>query len=298
MEKLLIIDVSNLFYRSFYGSEPLMTSYGLSVQALHGFVRGMNAVMRDHKPNYVALALEGEGPSFRKTLEPLYKANRAELNEDLKKQLNILPRLIEALGYKTYKMAGFEADDIIGTIATSACLQNSDILVEIASSDKDFAQLVNPQIMLLDLMKGIKLNAFDIYEKYGVWPHQFVDYLSIVGDSSDNIKGVDGIGPKGASKLLQEYGTLHQIYANIEKIKGATKTKLMKAGESAFLAKKLARITTDVSISFNLKDAVYGGPKTDDLRKIFKELEFKELESTMLGSDVTIVNGVAIGVRS
>jgi DNA polymerase-1 len=298
MKKLLIVDVSNLFFRSFYGSESLVTSYGLPVQALHGFVRGMNAILRDHKPDYIALALEGEGPSFRKTIEPLYKANRPELNDDLRKQLNLLPKLIDALGYKTYKAAGFEADDIIGTIAVSACTENSDILVEIASSDKDFAQLVNPQITLLDLMKGIKLNSFDIYDKYGVWPHQFVDYLSIVGDSSDNVKGVAGIGPKGAAKLLQQYETLHQVYANVQNVKGANKTKLLESGESAFLAKKLVKINTSVPINFKLEETVYKGPKEEDLRKIFRELEFKELESTMLGQDVMIVNGVAIGVRS
>lgn len=298
MEKLLIVDVSNLFYRSFFGSDSLVTSYGLPVQALHGFVRGMNAIMRDHKPNYIALALEGEGPSFRKVIEPLYKANRSELNEDLKKQLDILPRLIDALGYKTYSAKGFEADDVIGTIANLASRTSPTLSVEIVSSDKDFSQLVTDQITLLDLMKGKKLNGIDILKKYEVYPHQFVDYLAIVGDSSDNIKGVEGIGPKGASKLLQQYGTLENIYLCIENIKGAYKSKLIASKESAFKAKKLAKIEKEAFISFNLLDTVYDGPKEEELRKLFRELEFKELESTMLGQDVTIINGVAIGVRT
>lgn len=297
MEKLLIVDVSNLFYRSFFGSESLVTSYGLPVQALHGFVRGMNAILRDHSPSYIALALEGKGPSFRKTIEPLYKANRSELNEDLKKQLEILPRLIDALGYKAYSHEGYEADDVIGTIAMKSWNENENLAIEIVSSDKDFAQLVNDRINLLDLAKNVKLGKDEIRAKYGVWPYQFVDYLSIVGDSSDNIKGVEGVGPKGATKLLQEYGDLQSVYMHIGDIKGATKTKLETSRNEAFKAQKLAKIQTEVPIEFSLSDMIYKGPNEEKLRKLFKELEFKELEATMLGSQVQTINGISIGVR-
>lgn len=299
-KKLLIVDVSNLFYRSFFGSESLVTSYGLPVQALHGFVRGMNAIMRDHKPDYVALAMEGEGPSFRKEIEPLYKANRSEVNEDLKKQLEMLPRLIDALGYKMYKVNGFEGDDVIGTLTMKSLLSYPNQLkVEIVSSDKDFAQLiVGDQVNLLDLMKGVKLGAKEVRDKYGVWPYQFVDYLAIVGDSADNIKGVDGVGPKGASKLLEEYGSLDMIYSQIQGIKGTVQKKLMASKDSAFKARVLAKISTDININFDLEDAAYKGPKTEELRKLFRELEFRELEATMLGNQVQNLGGVSIGVRS
>lgn len=298
MEKLLIVDVSNLFFRSYYGSEPLITSYGMPVQALHGFVRGMNAIIRDHKPEYIALALEGYGPSFRKTIEPLYKANRSQLEDNLKKQLQLLPKLIDALGYKSYKSDGFEADDVIGTIAKKASLLSPDMAIFIVSSDKDFAQLVDNQINLLDLMKNKRIKSEDVLNRYGISPSQFVDYLAIVGDSSDNIKGVDGIGPKGASKLLKQYGTLENIYANIREIKGSTHKKLAESSAVSAKAKILAQIKTDVPLEFVLLDTVYKGPKIEELRKIFRELEFRELEATMLGSQVQLVNGIAIGVRS
>lgn len=299
MKKLLVIDVSNMIYRSFFGSDPLTTSYGLPVQGLHGFVRGMNAVMRDHKPDYVALALEGGGENFRKAIDPNYKANRSEVNEDLKKQLEILPRLIDALGYKTFKAEGFEADDVIGGLTSAILYHTQDIEVGIASSDKDFAQLLTDnRVSLVDLMKGVQLRNGDVFGKYGVNPGQFVDYLAIVGDTADNIKGVEGVGPKGAVKLLNEFGTLEGIYKNVDSIKGATKDKLVASKNNAFLAQKLAKIETNVPLSFQLTDLEYKGPNVEELRKIFKELEFRELEATMLGTGVNLVGGVAIGVRA
>jgi DNA polymerase-1 len=147
-------------------------------------------------------------------------------------------------------------------------------------------------------MKNKKSNGLDIKEKYGVLPHQFVDYLAIVGDSADNIKGVEGVGPKGASKLLQEYGTLENIYSHVGEIKGAIQKKLIDSKEMAFKAKVLAKIDTNASIQFDLSETIYDGPNKEELRKIFRELEFRELEGTMLGNEVQIVNGVAIGVRS
>jgi DNA polymerase-1 len=301
MSKFLIVDVSNLFHRSFWGSDPLTTSGGMMVQGLHGFVRGMNALMRDHKPDYIALAMESRSPSFRKSIEPLYKANRSEPSDDLKNQLQMLPRLIEALGYKTYRVEGFEADDVIGTLAVKAKdMLGPDGQVYIVSSDKDFSQLVDNKVKLLDLMKGAIIDEEAVFNKYGVWPWQFVDYLAIVGDSSDNIKGIDGIGPKGAAKLISQYNNVDRIFmAALEgKISGATGNKVLASSDAVKTARRLAQIVTSIEIDVNLKDMVYKGPDKDKLRQLFRELEFKELEATMLGQQVIVMGGVQIGVRS
>lgn len=301
MSKFLIVDVSNLFHRSFWGSDPLSTSSGMLVQGLHGFVRGMNAIMRDHKPDYIALAMESKTPSFRKNIEPLYKANRSEPNEDLKNQLNMLPRLIEALGYKTYTKDGFEADDIIGTLAVKGKeLLGAEGEIYIVSSDKDFAQLVDQKVKLLDLMKGVVIDEEGVFNKYGIWPTQFVDYLAIVGDASDNIKGVDGVGPKGAAKLLSQYNNLDKVILSAleGKVTGSTGEKILKSRDAARTARELAQIVTSVIIDVNMEDMRYKGPDTEKLRQLFRELEFKELETTMLGQNVSVINGVQIGVRS
>jgi DNA polymerase-1 len=298
MKKLLIIDVSNLFYRCFYGSTPLITSKGIPVQALHGFVRGMNSLIKERAPDYIALAMEGSGPSFRKAIEPLYKANRSELPNELKGQLKLLPDLIEALGFKSYRYPGFEADDVIGTLVIEARRKFPDIEVEIVSSDKDFSQLVDEKANIFDLAKNLTLGVKEIHNKYGIWPEQFVDYLAIVGDTSDNIKGVQGIGPKGALKLLQQFKTLEGIYVNLSSIKTSMQVKLLQSKDEVFKAKKLAKINTEVPLTLDLNEVEYQGPIEPKLRKMFRELEFKDLEISMLGPGVQILGGIEIGVRS
>jgi DNA polymerase-1 len=149
-------------------------------------------------------------------------------------------------------------------------------------------------------MKGAIIDEEAVFNKYGVWPWQFVDYLAIVGDSSDNIKGIDGIGPKGAAKLISQYNNVDRIFmAALEgKISGATGNKVLASSDAVKTARRLAQIVTSIEIDVNLKDMVYKGPDKDKLRQLFRELEFKELEATMLGQQVIVMGGVQIGVRS
>ena len=293
MKKFYIIDVSNMFYRAFWGTDPLTTSYGQTVQGIHGFISMLEAVVRDNKPDYIALALESDSGSFRKDIDPTYKANRSEPNPDLKSQLEMLPKLLKALNYPTFRASGLEADDVIGGLATQA-IANPDVEVVIVSSDKDFSQLVNDRITIFDSMKGKRIGQQEVFEKYGVRPDQFVDYLAIVGDSSDNVKGVEGVGPKGAMKLLNEYGSLKTIYDRVGEIKGATKEKLINSTASAFLAQKLVKIQTDMPFHVILDDLTYKGYNKEELVKLFTDLELRQHMANFFGQ-VEVINGLEIG---
>jgi DNA polymerase I len=293
--KLFIFDVSNIFYRAFWGSDPLTTSGGIPVQGLHGFIRTVNGIMRDHHPDLVAFAMEGGGISPRKTLEPLYKANRQEPPDELKAQLNMLPELLSVMGYPTFKFENYEADDTIASLTTKAIEQG--LQPVIVSSDKDFCSLVHDGTLMFNISKNEMVDESGVFLRYGITAEQFQDYLAIVGDSSDNIQGVKGIGPKGAVSLLSEYGTLDNIYKNVSFIKGANQKKLMASQSDVYKAKKLVEFIkvnfeSDLTTSCN-----WPGPKKEELRTFLRKLEFRELEQMLLGADVINVSGVDIGVR-
>jgi DNA polymerase-1 len=293
--KLYVFDTQNIFYRAFYAPEGLTTSYGMPVQGLHGLVRTIHGIMRDHKPDLIAFALEGGGQSLRKTIEPTYKANRTEPPDELKVQLQVLPELLEALGYPTVKFPGYEADDTIAALAKCATAQGLETVI--VSSDKDFCQLINQSVKMFNITKNAMVDENDVLVRYGVTPSQFLDFLSIVGDTADNIKGVKGIGEVGAAKLLAEFGSLDMIYKNIGMIKGANQKKLIASQAEVQLAKKLVSffdpgLHADLSVWCK-----YNGPNVEKTRALFRRLEFKELETMILGAQVTSVGGVEIGVR-
>jgi len=294
--KLYIFDTQNIFYRSFYAPEGLTTSYGMPVQGLHGLVRMVHSIMRDHKPDLVAFAMEGGGQNLRKNLDPTYKANRTEPPDDLKIQIQILPELMEAMGYPTVKYEGYEADDTIASLCKKATEQG--IHSVIVSSDKDFCQLISPTVTMFNISKGELIDPIAVEMRYGVTPKQFLDYLSIVGDTADNIKGVKGIGDKGAAKLLGEFGTLESIYQNIGLVKGANQAKLKASEKDVFLAKKLVSFLETPMGEVDLKLwCKYGGPRVEQARALFRRLEFRELETMLLGGQTVQVGGVEIGVR-
>jgi len=293
--RFYIFDTSNLFHRAFWGNDRLATSDGFPTQGLHGFIQIVNGLMRDHKPDLVAFAMEG-GESLRKVMDPQYKANRQELPDDLKLQLKMLPELMNAMGYPAFKSSGYEADDIIATLARLG--ESMDLDVVIVSSDKDFCQLVSDKVLIYNIAKEQMVDANAVVLKYGISPTQFLDYLSIVGDTSDNIKGVQGIGPKGAVDLLSSYGTLDNIYLNVKTIKGSKQGKLLASRDDVYKAKSLINFMP-VNLQLDLlKDCVYNGPRRDELRSLFRKLEFRELEIALLGAaEVINVDGTDIGVR-
>lgn len=285
-KKLYLIDVSSLFFRAFYAIRPLSTPQGVPVNAVYGLLSMLVKLLKSEKPEFAVVCYDRKEPSFRKELFDAYKANRTEMPEELVVQIPYLKRLVEALGIPTLEVPRYEADDLIGTLTRIGLENEAEVII--VSGDKDFAQLVKPGVVLLDTMKETRMDEAGVLEKWGVRPEQFQDYLAIVGDSSDNIPGVSGLGPKGAQKLLNEYGTLEKIYENIDTVKPAgAQEKLKKSFEMAFLSKKLVAIDQNVPIDLNFQSYRMKGLQRESLRMLLNELNFKSFERSLLGDEAT-----------
>ncbi|NJL26277.1 MAG: hypothetical protein HC902_14745 [Calothrix sp. SM1_5_4] len=214
MKNLYLVDASNMFFRAFFAIPPLTNDKGMPTNALYGFLAMSLKLIREVKPDYLVYCFDRKEPSFRHELYSDYKANREEMPDLLQPQVPYLKQLTTALGIPLLEKAGFEADDIIGTLALMGVKNHTNVVI--VSGDKDFAQLVRPGISLYDTMKDARTDVDGVKAKFGVRPDQIIDYLAMVGDSSDNVPGVRGIGPKGACKLLHDYGTLEEVYAHID----------------------------------------------------------------------------------
>lgn len=273
-KRLIIVDVSNFIFRAFFAIRPMHAPDGTPTNAVYGMFTMLKKLLADHKPTHMFLARDTKGGSFRNELYADYKANRSEPPEDLVPQFALIERLIKEMNLPTFSHDHYEADDIIG----SACVQWKDQFDEIwiASGDKDLMQFVDGNIKMLDTMKDKLYSPADVEEKMGVRPDQIVDYLSIVGDSSDNIPGMKGIGAVGAAKLLKEYGTFDNIVAHRDQLKGkkiidAFTTHL----EEGLLSRKLVQICTDVDIGHTPDETAVHFYPTKELEEFFKELGFK-----------------------
>ena len=273
MKTLYLIDISSFFFRSYYAVPPHMTSpKGLPTNALYGTLSMLLKLREKKNPEYMAVCFDSKEPSFRNGLFPSYKADRGEMPEALQLQVPALKNMVRLLGIYSMERAGFEADDLIGTM-TALGLKKG-LSVVIVSGDKDFAQLVGQKTLLFDTMKSKVYGPPEVKEKWGVLPRQMIDYLALAGDSSDNIPGVRGIGPKGAVRLLNEYGDLGNIYKNVSHIKGALREKLESGRELCFLSKKLVTIRRDVKISCGLKDLEWKFKAHPEFKDFLKELGF------------------------
>ncbi|EQC48315.1 DNA-directed DNA polymerase [Bacteriovorax sp. BSW11_IV] len=274
--RLIIIDVSNFIFRAFYAIRPLHAPDGTPVNAVHGILSMFMKMFSVYRPTHILLARDTKGGSFRNQIYDAYKANRSEPPEDLIPQFDLIAKLIEKMELKYAMNEEYEADDIIG----SACVQWKDKFDEIliASGDKDLMQFVEGNTKVLDTMKDKIFGPADVFEKMGVRPDQIVDYLSIVGDTSDNVPGMKGIGAKGAAKLLEEYGTLENCIANKDNLKGK---KLITAFtdylDQGLLSKKLVQIVTDVDLHLQPEDTAYKFYPTDDLISYLESLGFKSM---------------------
>ena len=220
-KRLFIIDTMAVAFRAFYafGQRPLTTSDGLPVSAVYGTAMFLNKLISEHRPDYLVAACDTKEPTFRHKMYPEYKANRTEMPEDLAAQLPLFFKLFEAMNIPMIRRPGIEADDIAGTLAHK--LANKDLHVYIVSGDKDFMQLVNDHVFVYQPKKGddsVIIDREGVRLKFGVLPEQVIDCLTIIGDTSDNVPGVHGIGEKGAEKLLNDYGSLNAIYENLDKI--------------------------------------------------------------------------------
>ncbi|MEA3372025.1 MAG: DNA polymerase I [Campylobacterota bacterium] len=241
-----IIDTFGFFFRSFYAlPQHLKNKDGFPTGLLTGFTNFISTLQKEHDSDYIIFAIDTKGPTFRNEIDPNYKANRSAPPPELSMQLPVAIEWIDKMGYKTLGKVGFEADDMIATVARHA--REKGYNVRVVSHDKDLYQLIDDDhTVIVDAIKRKSVNEKACIEKFGVTPKQFIDYQSILGDSADNVPGVKGIGKVGAEKLLKEYGTLDNIYANVEEVKGANQKKLIASKEQAYMSKELVTLRQDV----------------------------------------------------
>ncbi|MET0226607.1 MAG: DNA polymerase I [Dokdonella sp.] len=269
--RLVLIDGSSYLYRAFHALPPLTNSAGEPTGALFGVVNMLRATLKE-KPDYAAFVQDAPGPTFRDDLYAQYKANRAPMPDDLRAQVEPMLAIVGALGFPILRVDGVEADDVIGTLATRAIAAGIDVTV--STGDKDFAQLVVPGIRLVNTMTNTTLDEVSIVEKFGVRPDQIVDYLALMGDSVDNIPGVEKCGPKTAAKWLAEYGSLDGVIANADKVGGKIGENLRKALPQLPLSRQLATIRTDVPLERAPNELHLVDRDIDALRGLYKRYEF------------------------
>jgi DNA polymerase-1 len=287
MKKLYLVDVSSFFFRAFFAIPPLSNKEGKPTNALYGFMNMIIKLLREIKPDYIAFCFDRKEKSFRYDKFPEYKANRSEMPEELKPQVPYLKKITEQLGIPHFDKIGFEADDVISSLSKFG--RENHLEVVIVSGDKDFAQLVEPFVIMYDTMKDKKYDVQGVKEKWGVRPDQMVDYLAIIGDSSDNIPGIKGIGPKGAEKLLAEFNSLDGIYNNLELISSKSiKEKLISNKESAYLSQDLVRLVSDLDFNIQLEDLKLKQLQKVELSETLTELNFKGFEKTLLNDNKEI----------
>lgn len=285
MKKIILIDGNNLMFRSyyatFYSGANMKNSKGLPTNALFSFVTMINKIIKEENPEYIAVAFD-IGKNFRKKEFSFYKEGRQKTPDELKIQMPYARKILNAMGIKYLELEPYEADDIIGTL-TKMILEDNEFDATIISSDKDLLQLINYEtdVKLLKQSGFIRYNEKTFKEEFGLDPINIIDLKALMGDSSDNIPGVKGIGEKGALKLLREYKTIENLYDNIDKIKGSTYDKLVTYKNDAFMSKKIATIYQDVPLNINLNDLKYDGPNNDLLYEVYNELEFNSLLSTL-----------------
>ncbi|MBO5970358.1 MAG: DNA polymerase I [Clostridia bacterium] len=278
MKTLLVVDGNSILNRAFYGIRTLTNSAGLPTNAVYGLVTMLTKQLEKYSPDYAAIAFDLRAPTFRHKMYGGYKATRKGMPEELALQMPYAKRVAEALGFTIIEKEGYEADDILGSLANHANDSGEDVLSLIMTGDKDSLQLINDKTAIL-LATNVDYVYFDrdaFREKYGVDPEQFVDVKAIMGDSSDNIPGISGIGEKGALSLIAQFGTLENVYESYlsSDLKPSVVKKLEAGRESAFLSQTLARIEINVPELPEVTTLVYRGIEKETARKLFEELEF------------------------
>ena len=284
MEKLVLIDGNSLLNRAFYATPVFTTKDGRPTNGVFGFIKLLLKIISDKKPTYLAVAFDVHAPTFRHKAYEQYKAGRKPMPEDLASQFPVLKEVLGLMNIKICELAGYEADDIIGTLA-----KRFDVQTFIYTGDRDAYQLVDKTTNVCFTKKGVsdllELTEENFFDEIGLKPCQIIQFKALMGDKSDNIPGVAGVGEKSAMTLLSEYQDLDGIYANIDKIKGALQTKLLNNKEIAYFSKELATINVDAPVEVSLADCLLRMPFSHTLREKFAELEFKSLLSKNIFSD-------------
>ena len=278
MKKIILVDGNNLLFRSYYATaytgNLMKNSKGFPTNALFGFTHMINKILHEEKPTHIIVAFD-KGKTFRHEKYADYKGGRGETPDELKMQFPVAKELLTYMGIKYYEIDNYEADDIIGTFA-KFCDDEDEFIGTIVSSDKDLLQLISSDvdIKLLKQKDYIRYNEESFKRAYGIEPIRIVDLKALMGDSSDNIPGVKGIGEKTALKLLQKYGSLDNIYENIDSIKGAARQKLIDDKENAYKSFDLATIVRDVPMEININDVILKEKDSEKLNNLYEDLEF------------------------
>ncbi|ENU58949.1 DNA polymerase I [Acinetobacter guillouiae MSP4-18] len=273
MPPFVLVDGSYFLFRAFHALPPLTTSTGLQTNAIRGAISAIQKLMRRVQPTHMAVIFDTPEPTFRHVLSPIYKGDRPSMPEELSQQIPYLHALIRALGIPLHTLPGAEADDIIGTLAKRAEKAGHQVLI--STGDKDMAQLVTDKVTLEDSFKDKPMDVDGVIEKFGVRPDQIIDYLTLMGDASDGIRGVPGVGAKTAAKLLNEYGTIAGILENVDNIKGKVGQSLKDNVEGITLDHQLASIVIDLDLSLTYDDLKLCEPDVEALRNLYTELEFR-----------------------
>ena len=298
MKKIVLIDGNNLVFRSYYATAYsgviMRNSKGFPTNALYGFINMMNKIIREDKPEYILVAFD-KGKTFRHSEYDEYKAGRSDTPDELKQQFPVAKDVLNAMGIKYFEIDNYEADDIIGTLSSMAH-KDPDFDCEIVSSDKDLLQLIEDDVVV----RSPKNNDYIIYDRntfkdtYEVEPIRMIDLKALMGDTSDNIPGVAGIGEKTAIKLIKEYDNIDNLYEHVDEIKGKVKDKLIEGKKSCYVSRDLATIIKDVKLGFSLEDTKYLGINNLKFKSILEELEFNSLlkKYDLMGevSDNTVVD--------
>ena len=280
---LVLVDGSSYLYRAFHALPPFSNSRGEPTGAVFGVLNMLNKFLKDYDPERIAVVFDAPGKTFRDELFTEYKAHRPPMPDDLRSQIQPLFDAVKGLGLPILRESGVEADDVIGTLACEAAKQGLSVLI--STGDKDMAQLVSPKITLINTMSNTLLDRDGVKNKFDVFPEQIIDYLALVGDSSDNIPGIDKVGPKTAAKWLGQYQTLDSLVANAANVSGKVGENLRAGLATLELARKLATIRTDVTLPVTIDGLKRRAPDVTALRELYSRLELRSLLKQLEGSD-------------
>lgn len=280
-KKLVLFDGNAIMHRAYHALPPMNARNGEPINAVYGLISMLLKVIQDIKPTHIVFAFDRSEPTFRKKILESYQSQRPEMEEELSSQFKKAAEVIKALGIPLYDAIGFEADDVIGSIAEK--IKGEEIKTLIITGDRDMLQLVDEKAgtLLFMPMKGLsdakEFGVKETVERMGVPPEQIIDYKALVGDPSDNYKGVPGVGPKTAIGLLEKYKTLDNIYKHLDELPVKLKEKLEVNKDSAYQSQTLAKIVTDVDVKFNLEDAAHWQLDSERVTKLFEQYGFRTL---------------------
>lgn len=291
-EKIMIIDGYSVLFRAFYAMPPLKTKKGLYTNAVYGFLSMMYKLLDDYSPDYICVAFDPKTPTFRHEQYNEYKAGRAKAPDELVQQFDLIRTVLDTHNIKSVEIDGFEADDVAGTLSKLSVQKGIDVYL--VTSDRDYLQLVDDNVKVILTKKGAtnikEMDRAAILEDYEITPEEFVDLKALMGDQSDNIPGVSGVGEKTAIKLIKEYHDIDNLYANIDKITGKLKEKLEADKMQAYMSKSLAKIITDIPVEVDLEEYKYKEADGVKLSKLYDELEFRVFKKRIKNENISSSN--------